>query len=235
VNLDGIQTVAIVVAEEIRVPNFVGQSLDAVEAFIEGLEVSLLTDEVYEPSSRGGEILEHAPSEGESLTSEMSVRLTAVPAEVELTSLDALSSRYVSRQDPLEIDGDVFARGIQSSMTQMFQSNDSYVEYNLSRDFEYFSAVLGYVSTSPTSGTARVEVLADNELLYSAEIGPGDRQELCLPVSGKLRLRMEFKPLTDFAEVGLGSARLSGDPQELEGYEPARRGDNTQTVACPEQ
>lgn len=96
------------------------------------------------------------------------------------------------RVDPVTINGSTYSDSLYCENDRV--GDDGWLEYNLSRAYTRFTATLGQGDNSvATDVTYRFRVFADDELLYSTDLGFGQSQPIDVDVSNRLRLRLEVE------------------------------------------
>lgn len=109
-----------------------------------------------------------------------------------------------------EVNGNLYINSITLSPNSPWEDSDR-AEYNLSRDWKCFTAIVGVRDDAPSDAIARVEVTGDGQVLLKKDLALGTADAVALDVSRVLRL--ELKSITisgdDVYLVVFGDASLT--------------------------
>lgn len=108
-------------------------------------------------------------------------------AVVRLDELEPVAGGFLD-EGLQKVDGQTYEHTV--TMTSCDPSYPEEVEYDLSRQYQTFSSIVGVPDDSPTSATAHYKVYGDGELLKETEASFGKPANLETSVAGVLRLRL---------------------------------------------
>jgi hypothetical protein len=141
---------------------------------------------------------------------------TATVAPKSLSTLEPVDSEHTSGPDTgvVQVNGQQFTDAVFWSSSNR---DPSWVEYDLGRKFQTFTAVAGFNQEADAQITGIVRVIGDGRELISAPISLGQVAPIDVSVAGVLRLRIELTYtaededgyLVDDGAVVLGDAELA--------------------------
>ena len=216
--------VALTIAEAMAAPSLVDLDADEARALLQDAGVSVELEQRYDPSVEPGTVLEQSILPGTPLRSSATLVVAEGDASLFLQEIGAVSSTRFSLGQTIDMDGETYLRSLTSTLRMGITPRvEGSADFNLSRDFRRLSGTLGYSDTSPSAGRVRVQFFGDGEDLFTQDIALGTTVPIDLDVSGVLRLRitanlLEYSGSREHT-VGLGEARLHGDPAAIRRYE----------------
>ncbi|GAA3237474.1 NPCBM/NEW2 domain-containing protein [Nonomuraea helvata] len=108
-----------------------------------------------------------------------------------------------------DVNGERYVNSITLSPNSPWQGADM-AEYNLSRDWRRFRAVLGVRDDAPADAKARVEIFGDGKRLYRKDFSLGRSDRVDIDVSHVLRLKLQTTTIAgvDVYSVVFGDSLL---------------------------
>lgn len=89
----------------------------------------------------------------------------------------------------------------------------SSLTYDLSRDYQVFSATAGILDSSPSGSAVRVEVYVYDTLVLTEDVGLGEAVPINIDVTNALRLRLDLLNINAGVvrrpDAGIGEAFVS--------------------------
>jgi hypothetical protein len=212
--------VVLTVADPLETPNFLDQSLEDARTQAEALGATVVVDEVYTPGIEAGALISQEPAPGEQMTETLTLQVGEAPGILLLEDLGYLDrSNGKARFDQGEVDGETYIHALVFGGSYW---DGSWIEFNLSRDFDTLRFTAGYSDNGWAEGDIRLEIFVDGTPLYVHDYRLGDGEdEVSVPLSDGLRLRVQATSLANTNNeewVVLGQAELLGDPDVVSQY-----------------
>lgn len=112
-------------------------------------------------------------------------------------------------EDAISVNGSSYSRAIYD--TDVYERSS--LTYDLSRDYEQFSATAGILDSSPSGSAVRIEVFVDETLVLTKDAGLGEAVPINIDVTNALRLRIDLLNINPGAvrrpDAGIGEAFVS--------------------------
>jgi hypothetical protein len=130
-------------------------------------------------------------------------------------------SQYLSSLHNVSNSGTVFygngemnGHHFRNSVLQVMDGQAASVSYNLGRKWRALDMTLGLLPGSSGSGSVEFQVKADNRIIYTGDVAPGQSRHVRLKVAGVARLDLTSTLMANGATTNFvsdwGSARLLG-------------------------
>lgn len=89
----------------------------------------------------------------------------------------------------VEINGQAITNSVEG--VYLCDTQPPFVEFNLSRKYQTFSATAGVVDTAPSGTRVEFRVIADDQTVWTKQLGLGEASAINISVKNVLRLRLE--------------------------------------------
>ncbi|WP_433372229.1 NPCBM/NEW2 domain-containing protein [Actinoplanes sp. CA-142083] len=173
------------------------------------------------PESSEGSSAVHAPGSPKTTSPAKPAMVTRTLASSDSSgSLDDANSipyfaGYVESNSPQDVNGDSFAQNLNFPLV-CSDTSDKFVDYNLGRDYETFTATIGPSDISKSKRYS-FEVWVDSERVFSKSLSHGQSKKLNLSVHNGLKLRLAACSLDETVIMEREGGGIFGDPQ-VHGY-----------------
>jgi NPCBM/NEW2 domain/PASTA domain len=202
--------VTLTVSQATAVPAMIGSAVNDARDVLVPLGVRVTVEPKYVAGQPEGIVLGSTPPAGEALGTELTLTVAQAASSVFLGELRPVSN--ACSQSEITINATVHPNALVCS-----PSNDDIEssEYVLNRRVELFEASIGIDDRSATTVPVAFRVYVDDVLAFEASMSYGSAQEIAVPVSGALRVRLDVVRAGELdsccdTQAGWGSARLSG-------------------------
>jgi len=222
-------TVTVVVSKAAVMPDTAIDGIEKVTQDLEALGAIVTIEQRYDALATPGSFLSQSPDPGAEIPEEVTLVVVSQPPALFIEDLSPVTQDNVGLNATGDISGESYLNSLEfvTARGPRVVPRSAVIEFNLSRDFDVFTGVLGYSDFSHTSGLVRVQIFADSVEIYSADVNLGFEELLQLSVTGVLRLRIEASPLDETNERNstyIGAARLIAPPDVVQAYEAASGG-----------
>lgn len=173
------------VSASVDVPTVVGADRDDAVLQLEALGAEVGITQVYDPAIPAGQVISIEPAVGP-LPAEVEILVGAPASELDLTVVEPLQSDC-QRPEPTSLDGIDYPTGIQCRIDN---ADERIVAWDLSRDVDTVSVVVGMDDVSDIASFAQVSVRVDGAVLQSETVRFGSAFSFEIDVAGALRFEI---------------------------------------------
>jgi serine/threonine protein kinase len=198
-------------------PDLVGKTLDqAQDSLPDSLTVH--TVDTVDSTHTDGTVLHQDPAAGQPLTGTITLTVARAPIVTYLDSVTPADGQWED-QGSASIGGTDFTHSLQQGVSTCASAQS--VEYNIAKGYRRFVATAGIDDNGQDSSlVTQLEIFGDGRELSNTKVTYGKPDPINVDVSGVLRLKVEFTPVTGTDCDGddlltLGTAQLLGLPGEV--------------------
>ncbi len=201
-------------------PNLVGKTIDQAQDSLPS-SIKVTTRDMVDTTHAGGTVIAQDPPAGQPLNGTMQLTVARSPEIVYLDSLTPADGSWSQADSNAQLGGQTMIHSVIGDVSGCSDSSTQTVEYNLSKGYRKFQATAGVDDQSPDSGmTVNMQIFGDNRQLSSDTISFGKPTPISVDVSGVLRLKIQFQPVStgscyQTSYFDLGTAQLQGLPGEV--------------------
>lgn len=197
------------------VPNFRGRSAEKVLEALDALGAEVRSISRYIPGVAIGEVAEIEPAPGSPLPDSVNVTISEEPEYLDLAEAEAVgySGCYSSIDEDLAIDTRFFPTGVVCDTSPEWSESAWVVQRAATR----ISGFVGAPSDAEEEYRTRVQVYADDTLVFDESVPYGRAVRLDGDVTGALRVRVRYRSERpdEYGTVALGNLRVLGDAAQL--------------------
>lgn len=205
------------------VPAVTGLQLSRATTAISQAGLKLVINEVVDESVADGTVTAQTPEAGAAVPADKTVSLTVArkPVVSYLNDHDLVeknSSGYSYDTGSSTVNGQLYTHSLWMSTSGYSDVGVSgSVQWDLSRAYQSVSGVVGLSDSTSSGSQYRIELLGDNRVLYTKDLGFGQTEDFSIDVTGVLRLQLRVTKLVDVNsnntdDVVLADTQLSGLP-----------------------
>lgn len=197
--------VSLTISAEAKVPDVIGKSDSDAIALLNTFGGQIDRQPVYVPGAALGEVIDITPAAGKTLPEIVTIRVTAAPVTVNLSTLEFDGS--CSNAGSVLMDGTDWTDAVSCSSS----IDGLAAEWLLNKKADEVTGTLGFSDDAETGSSATVQVIADGKTLGTYPLTSGTVVPFTLPATGTTKLTLHVQSTDALApEVIVGDFTALG-------------------------